>query len=103
MGRTGQEAGKDGSRRLEEAKAILRRGRLCSPGWGSAGMGGAAGLGWGSKGGAGEALCGPSLTSLASFSYSSISFSFSWFTASTLQILLAAVSAFGGSGQKGWC
>lgn len=34
------------------------------------------------------------LTSLASFSYSSISFSFSWLTASTLQILLAAVSAW---------
>lgn len=34
------------------------------------------------------------LTSLASFSYSSISFSFSWFTANTLQILLAAVSAW---------
>ena len=33
------------------------------------------------------------LTSLASFSYSSINFSFSWFTAKTLQILLAAVSA----------
>lgn len=49
----------------------------------------------------GAALSGPHLTSLASFSYSSISFSFSWFTASTLQILLAAVSAFGGSGQEG--
>lgn len=102
MGRRGQEVGKDGRRRLEEAKATLRRGGLCSPGRGSAGMGGTAGPGWGSKGGEGEAF-GPSLTSLASFSYSSISFSFSWFTASTLQILLAAVSAFGGSGQKGWC
>lgn len=32
-------------------------------------------------------------TSLASLSYSSIIFSFSWLTPSTLQILLAAVSA----------
>ena len=46
MGRRGQEVGKDGRRRLEEAKATLRRGGLCSPGWGSAGMGGTAGLGW---------------------------------------------------------
>lgn len=101
MGRRGQEVGKDGRRRLEEAKATLRRGGLCSPGLGSAGMGGTAGLGWGSKGGRGRpsVAC---LTSLASFSYSSISFSFSWFTASTLQILLAAVSAFGGNGQKSW-
>lgn len=34
-----------------------------------------------------------SFTSLASLSYSSISLSFSWFTARTLHILLAAVSA----------
>lgn len=49
---------------------------------------------WASQGQESTGMGGFSLTSLASFSYSSISFSFSWFTASTLQILLAAVSAY---------
>lgn len=45
-------------------------------------------------GGMGQDCRSPiSFTSLASLSYSSISLSFSWFTARTLHILLAAVSA----------
>merc|ERR1719244_1783931 len=42
----------------------------------------------------GKVLLIHSSRSLASLSYSSISLSLSWFTFSTLQILLAAISAF---------
>lgn len=79
-------------RRLGETKATLRRRRLGQHRPELAGLGEHR---WGRRD-------GPLwLTSLASFSYSSISFSFSWFTASTLQILLAAVSACGW-GEAEW-
>lgn len=80
--------GEDAIRGLGEAKATLTEGGLASTG--QAGWPGAA---------VGRP---PWLTSLASFSYPSISFSFSWFTASTLQILLAAVSACGGEWGAEW-
>ena len=86
----GRKMGEDVLRRLGEAKAALRRGRLS---WHRPGL-----VRLGERGLGREGLLW--LTSLASFSYSCISLSFSWFTASTLQILLAAVSACWGWGAE---